>query len=69
MCAMPHSRGWDLSDRDNCHSFFAVCESCFLIATILKSCEDSNNIPYCPRCHEKLSLIPLSPAEVYRMSH
>jgi hypothetical protein len=68
---MPGAIGQDLSDRSNCHYYFAVCESCFLIATILESYEDCNNIAYCPRCleKEKLSLIPLSPDEIYALSH
>jgi hypothetical protein len=70
MCAMPHAIGQDFSDRSNCHYYFAVCESCFLIATILESREDCS-FAYCPRCLEKenLSLIPLSPDEVNEMSH
>ena len=70
MGAMPRAIEQDWSDRGNSHYYFAVCESCFLIGTILDSCEDYN-IAYCPRCleKEKLSLIPLSPAEVYRMSY
>jgi hypothetical protein len=69
MCAMPRVIGQDLSDRSDCY-YFAVCESCFLIATILESREDCN-IEYCPRCleKEKLSLIPLSPDERYTLSH
>ena len=62
--------GQDLSDRSNRCYYFAVCESCFLIATILESREDCN-IVYCPRCleKEKLSLIPLSPDEIDTISH
>jgi hypothetical protein len=67
---MSHAIGQDLSDRNNC-CYFAVCESCFLIATIVESRNDFNNIAYCPRCleKEKLSLIPISPDEVYTLSH
>lgn len=70
MSAMPRAIGQDLNDRSNCHYYFAVCESCFLIATILESSEDCN-IAYCPRClgNEKLSLIPLDPDEIYTLSH
>lgn len=69
MCAMPSAIGQDLSDRSNCHYYFAVCESCFLISTILESHEDCN-IAYCPRCleKEKISLIPLSPDEISTLS-
>jgi hypothetical protein len=56
----------DLSNRRNI-CYYAVCESCFLIATILESREEYN-IGYCPRCLEKLSLIPLSPDEIFTMS-
>ena len=59
----------DLSDgRNNRYYYFAVCESCFLIATILESREEYN-IAYCPRCleKEKLSLVPLSPDEMYTL--
>ena len=64
MCAMPRAIGRDLSDRSNCHYYFVVCESCFLIATILESREDYN-LAYCPRClgKEKISLISLSSDE------
>ncbi len=68
---MPGALGKDLSDRSNCHYYFAVCESCFLIATILESSEDSNVVgSYCPRCleKEKLSLIPLTPDEIYTLT-
>jgi len=27
---MPSAIGQDLSDRSNCHYYFALCESCFL---------------------------------------
>ena len=69
MCAMSRAIEQDLSNRSNC-CYFAICESCFLIATILESRDDCN-IAYCPRCleKEKLSLIPLSLEEVYTMSH
>jgi hypothetical protein len=69
MCAMSHAIEQDLSNRSNC-CYFAICESCFLIATILESREDCN-ITYCPRCleKEKLSLIPLSLKERYTMLH
>jgi hypothetical protein len=69
MCAMPRSIEQDLSNRKNC-CYFAVCESCLLIATILELREDYN-IAYCPRCleREKLSLIPLSPDEIFTMAH
>ncbi len=66
MSAMPRAIGQDLNDRSNCHYYFAVCESCFLIATILESREDCN-MAYCPRCLEKLSLIPVSIEERYTM--
>ena len=64
MSAMPRAIRQDLSDRRNC-CYFAVCESCFLIATILESREDYSTA-FCPRClgNEKLSLIPLSPDEI-----
>jgi hypothetical protein len=52
----------DLSNRRNCYS--AVCESCFLIARILESREDYN-VAYCPRCLEKLSIVPLSLDEIW----
>jgi hypothetical protein len=67
MCAMPRAIEQDLSNRSNC-CYFAICESCFLIATILESRDDCN-IAYCPRCleKEKLSLIPLSLEEIYTM--
>jgi hypothetical protein len=67
---MPRAIGQDFSDRGNCQHYFAVCESCFLIATILES-RDDYNFAYCPRCLEKenLSLIPVSPHEVNEMSH
>ena len=70
MSAASRAIGQDLSDRNNRHYYFAVCESCFLIATILESHEDYH-IAYCPRCleREKLSLIPLSHDEIYTMSH
>ena len=65
MCgAMPRAMGRDLSDRTNYHYYFVVCESCFLISTVLESHEDGD-VAYCPRCFEKLSLIPASPDEVY----
>jgi hypothetical protein len=69
MCAMSRTIEQDLSNRSNC-CYFAICESCFLIATILESREDCN-IAYCPRCleKEKLSLIPLSLEEKYTMSY
>jgi hypothetical protein len=69
MCAMSRAIEQDLSNRSNC-CYFAICESCFLIATILESRGDCN-IAYCPRCleKEKLSLIPLSLEEIYTMSH
>ena len=67
MCAMSRAIEQDLSNRSNC-CYFAICESCFLIATILESREDCN-FAYCPRCleKEKLSLIPLSLEERYTM--
>ena len=55
---MPRAIRQDLNDRRDC-CYYAVCESCLLVATILESREDYN-IAYCPRCLEKLSLIPLS---------
>ena len=67
MCAMSRAMEQDLSDQSNYHYYFAVCESCFLIASILESRKDSN-VAYCPRCFEKLSLVPLSPDEVFTMS-
>jgi hypothetical protein len=67
MSAMSRIIEKDLSDRSNC-CYFAVCESCFLIATILESREDCN-IAYCPRCLEKLSLIPLGPDEIFTVAH
>jgi uncharacterized paraquat-inducible protein A len=67
MCAMSRAMRQDLSDQSNCHHYFAVCESCFLIASILESREGSN-VAYCPRCFEKLSLAPLSPYEIFTMS-
>ena len=70
MCgAMPREMGRDLSDRSNCHYYFAVCESCFLVATILESREDYISA-YCPRCleREKLSLIPLGPDEIFTIA-
>jgi hypothetical protein len=70
MCAMPSTIGQDLSDRNNCHYYFAVCESCLLISTISESSDDWD-IAYCPRCleKEKLYLIPLSPDGIYIHSH
>ena len=70
MRAMSHAIGQDLSDRSN-YCYFAVCELCFLIATIVESRDDCNNIGYCPRCleKEKLSFIPISPDETYTLSH
>jgi hypothetical protein len=65
-CAMPGTIGQDLSSRSNCHYYFAVCELCFLIATILESHEDCNNIAYRPICLEKLSLILLRPNEIFQ---
>jgi hypothetical protein len=65
-CAMPRAIVQDLSVRNNCNYYFAVCESCFLIATLLESYEDCNNIAYCPRCLEKLSLILLRPNEIFQ---
>jgi hypothetical protein len=67
MGAIPRAIEQNLSDRSNCHYYFAVCESCFLIASILESREDYN-VAYCPRCFEKLSLVPLSPEEIFTMS-
>ena len=67
MSAMSRTIGQDLSDRSSNCCYFAVCESCFLIATILESREDYN-VAYCPRCLEKLSLIPLRPDEIFTMS-
>ena len=66
MYAMSRAIEQNLSDRSNCHYYFAVCESCFLVASILESREDSN-VGYCPRCFEKLSLVPLSPDEISTM--
>ena len=67
MCAMSRAIEQDLSNRSNC-CYFAICESCFLTATILESHEDYN-MAYCPRCFEKLSLIPLGLHEIYTMEH
>jgi hypothetical protein len=49
----------DLSNGSIC-ACFALCESCFWLATILES-PSGHNIEYCPRCleKEKLSVIPL----------
>jgi hypothetical protein len=66
MCAMSRAIEQNLSNRKNC-CYFAVCESCFLIARILESRKD-HNIGYCPRCLEKLSLVPLSADEIFTMS-
>ncbi len=66
MCVMSRTIGQDLSNQRN-RCYFAVCESCFLIARILESHEDYS-IAYCPRCLEKLSLVPLSPDEIFTMS-
>ena len=66
MSAMSRAIGQDLSNKRDC-CYFAVCESCFLIAKILESHEDYD-IAYCPRCLEKLSLTPLSPNEIFTMS-
>jgi hypothetical protein len=63
---MPGAIGQNLSDRNNCLYCFAFCESCFLIATILESHEDCNNIAYHPICLEKLSLILLRPNEIFQ---
>jgi hypothetical protein len=62
MSAMSARIEQDLSNRRNSR-YLAVCESCFLVATILESCEDYN-IGYCPRCFEKLSLAPLRLNEI-----
>ena len=68
MSAMSRTIEQDLSNRSDC-CYFAICESCFLIATILESREDCN-IAYCPRClgKEKLSLIPLGLDEIYNFT-
>ncbi len=54
----------DLSDRNDCY-YFALCESCLLIARILESNKDYN-IMYCHRCLEKqkMSLIPIGLDEI-----
>jgi hypothetical protein len=69
MSAMSRAIRQDLSDQSSC-SYFAVCESCLLVATILES-RKGCSIAYCPRCLEKvtLSLIPLSFGEIYTLSH
>ena len=66
MSAMSHTMEQRFGNRKN-SCYFAVCESCFLIASIFEPREDSN-VAYCPRCFEKLSLVPLSPDEIFTMS-
>jgi hypothetical protein len=70
MFAMSRAIKQDLSNQSDC-CYFAICESCFLTATILESRDDFNIVAYCPRCLEKqkLSLIPLGLDEIYTMSH
>ena len=53
---------------DNCH--FALCESCFWSATILKSSTQENKTNACPVCFNdnSVSLIPLTKDEVYELS-
>jgi hypothetical protein len=69
MYAMSPAIEQDVSDG-SIRYYFAVCDSCFLIATILESREEYN-IAYCPRCLEKqkLSLIPLSPDEIHTLQY
>ena len=49
---------------------FALCESCFWSATILKSYIQEHKINTCPVCFNdnSISLIPLAKDEVYELS-
>ena len=67
MSPMSHTIEQGLSNRKNC-CYLAVCESCFIFASILESQEDYN-VAHCPRCFEKISLVPLNPDEIFLQQH
>ena len=58
----------EYSYTDNRH--FALCESCFWSATILKSATEEHKTNACPICFNdnSITLIPLTRDEVYELS-
>ena len=64
MPAMARAIEQDLNNRSDCY-YFALCESCLLIARILES-NEGYGIMYCHRCLEKqkLSIIPIGLDEI-----